>query len=174
VFRTAADGTRTPARDHPLYGAAARQPECRPDRVRLLGFRQFVDRARRQRLRGQGIGTLGRIRALTLLRPTAVTVRRDSSGALRYTWSEGSRRARSRRRMCCTSAGLAATPLGGVSTLSMCRGPFGAALSAERASAAILRNGVRPSGTLSTDVKFQTPEQRAEMESLLARSSSAR
>jgi phage portal protein BeeE len=83
VFRTAPDGTRTPARDHPLYGLLHDSPNADQTALRFLGFRQFVDRAqsgnafaaKEQSARSDGSARL------TLINPDAMTVRRASSGA---------------------------------------------------------------------------------------------
>jgi HK97 family phage portal protein len=168
VFRTAADGTREAARDHPLYGLLHDSPNA--DQT-AFDFWDFVNSA--IELAGNAFavkekGTLDRIRALTLIRPDTMTVRRAGNGSLIYAWSEGSQRREEPQENILHIRGPGGNALGGVSTLAMCRGVFGAALGAERASSAILRNGVRPSGTLSTDVKFQTAEQRQEAEQLIA------
>lgn len=167
VFRTAPDGTRTPARDHPLYGLLHDSPNA--DQT-AFDFWDYVNSA--LELRGNAFalkerGTLGVVRALTLVPPDAMSVRRTNSGALRYSWAEGSARREEPQENVLHIRGPGGNALGGVSPLSMCRGPFHAALSAERTAAALMRNGVRPSGTLSTDTKFGTPEQRAEVEELL-------
>jgi phage portal protein BeeE len=82
VFRTAADGTRAPARDHPLYSLLHDSPNA--DQT-AFDFWDFVNSA--IELRGNAyavkeIGTLGRIRALTLINPDADDGPQGFSGAL--------------------------------------------------------------------------------------------
>src|SRR3546814_7847814 len=62
--------------------------------------------------------------------------------------------------------GFGGSPLGGLSTLSFGRQAFGMAQAIDRAASATFRNGVRPSGILSTKDSL-TAEQRGVAENLL-------
>lgn len=168
VYRTV-DGVRRTARDHPLYYVLHDSPnvdQSAPDfwEYETTGIEfqgnAYADIDRR------GDGS---VLALNPVRPDAVTVQRDErSGLLRYEWRDNGRLVQREAADVLHLRGPMGNPLGGVSTLSMCRSAFASALAAEQAARSTFANGLRPSGTLSMKDKL-TPEQRAEVEDALDR-----
>jgi HK97 family phage portal protein len=105
----------------------------------------------------------GFIISLNAVPPQLMSVSRDTSGALQYRWRDDAGDHLVRQENMLHIRGFGGGPLGGVSPLAVCRRTFGVALAAERAAAAMFDNGVRPTGTLSTDAKL-TLEQRQDFE----------
>ncbi|HEV7416440.1 MAG TPA: phage portal protein, partial [Tianweitania sediminis] len=99
-----------------------------------------------------------------------VKARRLVDGSIEYEWTEDGRRTVKRGDDVLHIRGPFGDALSGTSTLSACRSVFDDALAAEEAAGSMFRNGVNPSGTLSTkpEVKL-TPEQRTELEEHLAK-----
>ena len=166
VFRTAADGIRTPAKDHPLYRILHDSPNA--DQT-ALDFWEFMFAA--VELRGNAYAEIvrsarGQIIALNPILCDPVTVRRLASGDLEYEWRDESVTHRSGQRDVFHIRGFGGGPLGGASTLSVCRAAFSSASVVENAAATTFANGVRPSGILSTDAQL-TKDQRDEAERLL-------
>lgn len=166
VYRTETDGSRTVAREHPLYRLIHDSPNYDQS---ALDFWEFMAAA--VELAGNAFAEIerlgGRIVALTPIRPDLVTVRRDEDGALRYRWTDEGQTIERGQQEVLHIRGFGGNPLGGMSTLSACRGVFGGALAVERTARSIFANGARPTGVLQTD-KILKPDQRAELEGLLA------
>lgn len=109
--------------------------------------------------------TGGALNALHPIRPDLVKVRRTASGDLEYSWTEDGRRVVKRGDDVLHIRGPLGDALSGASTLSICRGVFDDALSAESAAGSMFLNGVNPSGILSTPAETRlTKEQRQELE----------
>lgn len=166
VFRTSADGIRTPAKDHPLYRILHDSPNA--DQT-ALDFWEFMFAA--VELRGNAYAEVvrngqGQIIALTPIMCDTVQVRRLSTGDLEYSWTDAGMSRRVSQSSIYHVRGFGGGPLGGASTLSVCRAAFNSASVVERAASTTFSNGVRPSGILATD-KPLTPEQRKEAERLL-------
>lgn len=166
VFRTTADGIRTPAKDHNLYRILHDSPNA--DQT-SLDFWEFMFAA--VELRGNAYAEIvrngqGQIVALTPIMCDPVTVRRLESGALEYEWRDEGETRRARQDDVFHVRGFGGGPLGGASTLSVCRAAFSSATVVERAASTTFANGVRPSGVLSTDAQL-TKDQRDEAERLL-------
>ena len=166
VFRTSADGIRTPAKDHPLYRILHDSPNA--DQT-ALDFWEFIFAA--VELRGNAYAEIvrsarGQIIALTPILCDPVTVRRLETGELEYEWRDEGVTRRASQRDIFHVRGFGGGPLGGASTLSVCRAAFSSAAVVESAASTTFANGVRPSGILSTDAQL-TKEQRDEAERLL-------
>ncbi|RZJ01824.1 MAG: phage portal protein [Brevundimonas sp.] len=166
VYRTAADGTRTPAKDHPLYRVLHDSPNA--DQT-ALDFWEFMLAA--VELRGNAYaeiirGVNGAVIGLLPIMAEPMRVRRAQDGDLEYEWHDGGRRYRAEQQDIFHIRGFGGGPLGGASTLSVCRAAFTSAHVVERAASTTFANGVRPSGILSTDAQL-TKEQRDEAERLL-------
>lgn len=166
VFRTTPDGIRTPAKDHTLYRVLHDSPNA--DQT-ALDFWEFMFAA--VELRGNAFaekvrGVRGEIVGLVPIMADPVRVRRLNTGDLEYEWQDGGVRRRLSQEEVFHVRGFGGGPLGGASTLSVCRAAFASAAVVERAASTTFANGVRPSGILSTDAQL-TKDQRTEAEALL-------
>lgn len=169
VYRTDAQGIRRVAKDHPLYFVLHDSPNFDQTAV---DFWEFM--AASIDLNGNAFATIERrsggvINALVPIRPDLVKVRRTSTGDLEYSWTEDGQRIVKRGVDVLHIRGPFGDALSGASTLSICGSVFSDAMSAESAAGAMFRNGVNPSGILSTppEVKL-TKDQRKELEDHLA------
>lgn len=161
-------GNREVDKDHPLYRLLHDSPNFDQTAVDFWEFMQgslelhgnaYAEKAT--------TGNGGRILALTPVRPDLMQVRRLRDGSLEYTWTEnGVRSIVSQDRML-HIRGSGGGPMGGASTLAVCRQTFASAMSIERASTAMFRNGVRPSGVLTKEGTAFQGTQRKEAEALL-------
>lgn len=164
VYRTVGE-RRTVAKDHPLYRLLHDSPNADQTAV---DFWEFVQAA--VELAGNAYAekrtTGGRITSLVPIRPDKVTVRRLGDGDLEYRWSEDGKAFVRRSADMLHIRGFGGSPLGGASTLAICRSTFGGAMAVDDAAAKTFANGIRPSGVLSTD-KTLNSTQRPELERLL-------
>ena len=164
VFRRNADGYNEPNQRHPLYRVLHDSPNY--DQT-ALDFWDYVNLS--LELRGNAYADIkrnrdGQVIALRPVKPDLVSVRRTDTGPLRYTWTEGGRRYDRDERDVLHIRGPGGDPLTGMSTLTVGRQVFSAAMAAERAAAGMFRNGMRPSGVLKfTD--WLSPERRQVAES---------
>jgi HK97 family phage portal protein len=109
----------------------------------------------------------GRIIALSPpIIPDAMTVRRASNGDLEYRWRDGGREYVETQDRVLHIRGFGGSPLGGLSTLAFGRRTFGVAQAIERAAASTFRNGIRPSGTMETDLKLNAEQRRSAEDAL--------
>ena len=163
VYRTEA-GVRQVAKDHGLYRILHDSPNADQSAVDFWEFMQASIE-----LHGNAYAeksTTGeRVSSLRPVRPDIVSVSRGPRGLI-YRWSDEGRSIERRADQMLHIHGFGGSPLGGVSTLSGCRGTFDAAQSVNTAARAIFRNGVRASGVMSID-KPLTKEQRDLAEALL-------
>lgn len=170
VYRTDSKGVRTVAKDHPLYFVLHDSPNFDQTAV---DFWEFM--AAGIELQGNSYAlmerrTSGELNALHPLRSDLVKVRRNDGGDLEYAWTENGRRNLKLGKDILHIRGPFGDALSGASTLSMCGAVFDDALSAETAAGAMFRNGVNPSGILSTPAEVKlTKDQRNEMEDHLAK-----
>lgn len=159
VFRARPDGFKEFYPAHPLYRVIHDTPNY--DQT-ALDFWDYVNLS--IELRGNAYADIkrdrdGRVIALRPVKPEAVSVRRTEQGPLRYSWTEDGRRYDRDERDVLHIRGPGGDPLSGMSTLTVGRQVFSAAMAAERAAAGMFRNGMRPSGL----VKFKewlSPERR--------------
>jgi HK97 family phage portal protein len=167
VYRTAQDGSREVAYDHPLYRVLHDSPNA--DQT-AMDFWEFICAC--LELQGNAFsevvrGSDGRVIALSPpLVPEIVSVRRASNGDIEYQWTEGQRRRTETQATILHFRGFGGSPLGGLSTLSFGRQAFGLARSINAAAQSTFRNGVKPSGVMSLDKPLTKP-QRTEAEQLL-------
>ncbi len=166
VFRTTADGVRTPAKDHPLYRILHDSPNA--DQT-ALDFWEFMFAA--VELRGNAYAEIerngaGQVIALTPIMCEPVHVRRLDNGSLEYAWTDAGVARTAGQEDVFHVRGFGGGPLGGASTLSVCRAAFNSASVVEWAASTTFANGVRPSGILSTEAQL-TKDQRDEAERLL-------
>src|SRR3546814_845182 len=167
VYRTGRDGRRNVATDHPLYRVLHDSPNADQTAV---DFWEFICAC--LEMHGNAYCETeraidGRIIALSPpIIPELMSVRRLDNGELEYRWVEnGKQRVETQGRIV-HIRGFGGSPLGGLSTLSFGRQAFGMAQAIDRAASATFRNGVRPSGILSTKDSL-TAEQRGVAENLL-------
>jgi len=165
VYRTDAKGSRTIAKDHPLYRVLHDSPNADQTAVDFWEFATAsielwgnayarIERAQR------------RVVALAPVRPDIVTVRRLASGDLEYRWTEDGQAYAVTQADMFHIRGFGGDPLGGLSTLSYGRHAFGLATAIDRAAGSMFKNGMRPSVALTFE-KFLTNEQRDIVEAKL-------
>ena len=161
VYKEGSDGNRAVFKAHPLYGLLHDSPNAGQT---ALDFWQFMCVA--LELWGNAFarisrGTGGKIVALIPLRPDAVAVRKVADGSIRYRFVDNGRTFDVGQDDMFHVRGFGGSPLGGLSTLAFGRHSFGIAMAQEEATGQMSRNGLRPSGVLTTkDAKTLTKEQR--------------
>lgn len=158
-------GVKRPAGDHPLQ-ALLDNPNA--DQT-PLDFWEFMTLS--LELWGNAFARIdrrsdGSIIALTPIRPEVVGVEREKSGVIRYRWYENGEQFDKTERDVFHVRGFGGDPLGGLSPIAWHRSTFGNAQAIERSAGNTFRNGVRPSGVLSSEKPF-TGTQRADAEELL-------
>lgn len=167
IYRTDSNGVRTVAKDHPLYWVLHDSPNYDQTAV---DFWEFM--AACIELHGNAYAEIqkranGDVYSLTPIAPDAMTARRTDSGDIEYRWTDETGAANvAKQERILHIRGFGGGPLGGASTLSVCRNTFGAAQATDRAASTMFANGALPSGVLSTD-KTLTAAQRKEAEDLL-------
>lgn len=164
VYVDGPNDTRKVAKAHPLYSLLHNSPNADQS---ALDFWQFVcvslelwGDAFARIDRGRG----GKIIALSPIRPELVKARRANDGTIRYRYSDGGKSYDVGQDEMFHVRGFGGAALGGMSTLSFGRQSFGLALSTEEASAQVYKNGLRPSGVLTTkDNSTLKADQRADI-----------
>lgn len=147
VYRRNSEGIAVEARDSQLWKVLHDSPNA--DQT-ALDYMETVsvsllmrgDHFARKLLDGK------RLIGLEPVRPDIVTVRRDSSGQIRYRWSENGQSVDLGEDEMFHVRGFGGGPLGGLSVLALARESLGIAIAADRAAGAIFRNGVQPTGAL--------------------------
>lgn len=159
-------GARVIARDHPLYRVLHDSPNFDQSAVDFWEFTQAS-----LELQGNAYAEIkkvgDRITSLVPIRPDLVTVRRNGGGHLEYSWTADGVAYQRRDIDMLHIRGFGGSPLGGASTLAICRRTFALAQDIDTSSAGFFSNGVRPSGILSTKDSLNGV-QRAEAERVLA------
>lgn len=158
VYRTDAEGNRTAAKDHPLYRVLHDSPNADQTAMDFWeGGCAALELKGNLHARVERSG--GRVVALTPIYEPSV--RREASGALRYSWSEGSRRFDEPERNVFHVRGFGGSPLGGLSTLSYGRQVFGLAGAINIAAQSTFANGMRPTIALKTEKWLTEPQHEA-------------
>ncbi|WP_103728920.1 phage portal protein [Novosphingobium sp. HII-3] len=162
VYQDGPNGSRGIYKAHPLYGLLHDSPNA--DQT-ALDFWQFMCVS--LELWGNAFARITRrsrsgvITALTPLRPEAVQVRRAADGSIRYRYTDGGKVSDVGQDEMFHIRGFGGSPLGGLSTLAFGRHSFGLAMATDEAAAQIYKNGLRPSGVLTTkDDRTLNKEQR--------------
>ena len=109
-----------------------------------------------------------RITALYPMRPDHVTRRRELDGSLTYTFVWEGQTITLGEADVLHVKGFSLDGLVGISLVAIARNSMGAARAAERASSAIFRNGLRPSGVLTAPT-YLTEPQREDAKTILSR-----
>lgn len=166
VYREGQDGHGEIAKDHPLYRILHDRPNYEMTSVEfwesvvaavLLWGNAYI-----------AIRRVGpRIAALYPMRPDRVTRRREQNGTLTYTYVWDGQTETMGEADVLHIKGFSLDGYTGISTIAVARNNMGSARAAERASAAIFRNGMRPSGTL-TAPDYLTTDQRESAKAILA------
>lgn len=150
VYRDRGDSGRALAKDHPVYALLHDSPNA--DQT-ALDFWQFVNVS--LELWGNAFarierGTGGKIVALTPIRPEVVQARRMPDGSIRYRYPDAGQAVEVGQDEMFHVRGFGGAPLGGLSTLAFGRHSFGLAMATDEAAGQVYKNGLRPSGVLST------------------------
>lgn len=161
VYADAPDGSRERHKAHPLYQLLQHSPNA--DQT-ALDFWQFMcvslelwGNAFSRIERGAG----NKIIALTPVRPELVQVRRVADGSIRYRYPDAGKAVDIGQDEMFHVRGFGGSPLGGLSTLDFGRHSFGLSLATDEAAAHVYKNGLRPSGVLTTkDNSTLTEQQR--------------
>lgn len=163
VYRTDTAGNRVVAKDHPLYRVLHDSPNFDQTAMDFWeGGTIALELRGDMHARIERMG--GRVVALhPIYRPT---VRRLSSGALRYAWTEDGKAFDEPQENVFHVRGFGGSPLGGLSTLSFGRQVFGLSGAINTAASTTFANGIRPQGVLTSE-KFLTKEQRDPVERAL-------
>ena len=164
VYKDGSNETRSRFKAHPLYHLLQYSPNA--DQT-ALDFWQFMcvslelwGNAYARIERGAG----NRIVALTPVRPELVKVRRADDGSIRYRYIDVGKTIDIGQDEMFHIRGFGGSPMGGLSTLSFGRQSFGLALATDEAAAQIYKNGLRPSGVLTTkDQRTLSKEQREDV-----------
>ncbi len=164
VYKDGPNETRSRFKAHPLYQLLQYSPNA--DQT-ALDFWQFMcvslelwGNAYARIERGAG----NRIVALTPVRPELVKVRRAADGSIRYRYVDTGKAIDIGQDEMFHIRGFGGSPMGGLSTLSFGRQSFGLALATDEAAAQIYKNGLRPSGVLTTkDQRTLSKEQREDV-----------
>lgn len=165
VFRKV-DGVRVIEDQHPLHEVLHESPNFDLTTVDVWEFL-----AASVELRGDGFAELvkrgdGRLLSMEPLRPEIVEPYRDQMGAIRYSWFDGNEVRDVAADQMLHLRGPFATWRGGKTPLSVCRGVFRTATSADAAAGDTFDRGLRPGGIMSLDAALGR-EQRAELEERL-------
>lgn len=166
VYRTDDKGMRTLARDHRLWRVLHESPNADQTPVDFLEFISANIELQGNGIARKNLNSKRELVGLTPIRADIVSVRRESSGALRYSFSDNGRYFDLAQDEVLHIRGFGGGPEGGLSTLTYGRHSFGIAQALERAAGSTFKNGMRPSVVISYQ-NFLTPEQRTLVEGKL-------
>ncbi len=166
LYRRLPDGSREPAKDHPLFRLLCRTPnsEMTPQRFMLMVVASIC-------LRGNAfvekklVGS--RVVALVPLLPQCMRVKREDNGRLKYTYSENGVERVIPEKNLMHIRGFGLDGVCGMLPVTVGRDIFGSAMSAEEAAAKVFAQGMQASGILSSDTVLK-PEQREQLRTSLA------
>lgn len=160
------DGTTLPATSHPLYNLLRSSPNYDQTGV---DFWEYMSAS--LEIHGSAFAEIksretGAITSLIPLRPDLVNVTRRADGTIVYRWYENGVENVATDDKILHIRGPFGNPLGGASTLAICRNSIGNAIATDKAAGAVFQNGMRPSGAIKMEQAL-TKEQRKETEELL-------
>lgn len=161
------NGQREVAKDHPLYRLLHDSPNFDQTALDFWEFVQGSIELYGNAYAEKAMTGSGRITALTPIRADLVAVKRLRDGSLEYSWTENGIRSVASQDRILHIRGAGGGPLGGASTLSVCRSTFASAVSVDRASRGVFNNGARPSGVLTKEGQPFVGDQRKVAEQLL-------
>jgi HK97 family phage portal protein len=159
LYFKAKDGSRQTATDNPLYGLLHDSPNADQSAVEfwesvvacLTLWGNFY---------AEKMMMGGRIVALNLIRPDAVTVYRDAYGARRYRWSAVNASFDKGEDEVFHVRGFGVGLDAGLSPIGYARSTLGAAMAADHSAASAFQNGTRPSGFVRYTKGTLTADQR--------------
>lgn len=158
VYRRNASGDREVAKNHPLYRVLHDSPNYDQTAV---DFWEFISAS--VELNGNAYAKIersaGNVIGLLPIIPDIVSVRRLTSGAIEYRWSQDGKSFVETDQSVLHIRGFGGNPLGGLSTLHFGRNAFSLAKAIDRSAASTFKNGLRPSGVLTFE-KWLTGDQR--------------
>jgi len=166
VYRRNPDGSRSPARDHPLHRLLSQTPnsEMTPGRFMLFVVASLC-------LRGNAFiekkKIAGRVVALNPLLPQNMEVKRLDNGVLQYSYAERTGRRIIAAKDLMHIRGFGLDGVSGLHPVATGREVLGGAMAAEDASARVFAQGMQASGFLSSD-KDLKPDQRELLRTSLA------
>lgn len=173
VYRRLPDGSREPARQHPLYRLLSQSPnsEMTPGRFMLfivasicLRGNAFVEKKR----------VAGRLIALHPLLPQNMAVKRRESGQLQYTYTENGTKRELAADDVMHIRGFGLDGVCGLQPIAVGRDVIGASMSAEEAAAKVFAQGMQASGFLTHKNGALTQEQRERMRTAVDRFTGSR
>lgn len=162
LYQKGADGTRTLATQHQLFDVLHNQPNADNTAVEfwevIVASMLLWGNGFARKLRSGGV-----IIGLELLLPHRMTVKRLPTGELQYTYRDidGSELVLTEDDVL-HIRGFSLNGWLGVSVITYAREVFGNAIAANKTSSSVFKNGLRPSGVLSTDQILQK-EKRTEI-----------
>lgn len=158
VYKTDAEGKRTPQKSHPLYRVLHDSPNYDQTAVDFWEWMCAAIELRGNAYARISRGDNGRITALYPVAPDLVSVERLKNGSLQYEWMEDGTHYKLTDREMLHIRGFGGNPMGGLSTLQFGRQAFGIAQAQERFAAETFRNGLRPSGVLKFNEWLSTEQ----------------
>ena len=170
LFERKDDGSRVPARDHPLFDVLRDSPNADQTAMEfwegMVAWRLTWGNAYAEKtLRGDG-----QISSLLPMRSDRVSVRRNASGSREYRFVDRGRTEILPEDKVFHLKGFGFGGDLGLSVVQYGRQTFGSAAAAEEASASIFANGMKLSGWLKANLPnngMLTPEQRAQAKQVL-------
>lgn len=143
-YQTAADGSRSVAREHPLYRLLHDSPNSLQTSVDFWEFMcASIELWGNAYARAPRMS--GRVVSLVPVMPELPVVTDLGNGRLRYRWSENGRSYDETSDTMLHIRGFGGNPLGGMSTLTFGARAFGLAIATDKAAGATFKNGLRPS-----------------------------
>lgn len=167
VYRTAADGSRELAREHPLFRLLHESPNADQTSVDFLEFVSANIELQGNGIARKSLNSKRGLVALTPVRADIVLVRRGQNGSLRYSWSENGKAYDLGQDEILHVRGFGGGPEGGLSTLTYGRHTFGLAQALERSAGGLFKNGMTPSVLISFK-EWLEPQQREDVRQALA------
>jgi HK97 family phage portal protein len=161
VYRTASDGQRTVAADHPLFDILRDSPNA--DQTGM-DFFEFVCAS--LEMRGNAYSEIERRRDGTVVAldvpipPEAVTPRRLSNGAIEYRVARNGRNETIPQDRMLHIRGFGGSPLGGLSTLQFAARTLGFQRLVETQASNAIRKGVSPNVSISIDRELNADQVR--------------
>lgn len=147
LYQDDGKGARKQRRDLSLYGVLHDSPNLDQTALDFWDFMSMsIELWGNAYARIERLG--GKVVALVPVWPNRVSVKRETSGALRYRWTADSRRYDLPESGVLHVRGPGGDPLGGMSTLSFARKSFSLAMAADDSASSFFRNGMMPSGAL--------------------------
>ncbi|SEJ49721.1 phage portal protein [Pseudomonas sp. NFR16] len=179
LYRRLPDGSRESAKDHPLFRVLCRSPnaEMTPQRFMLMVVASICMRGNAF-VEKKFVGS--RIVALDPLLPQCMTVKRQTNGRLKYTYTENGVERDIPEKNLMHIRGFGLDGVCGMLPVTTGRDVIGAALSAEEAAAKVFANGLQASGFLTVEggaaqgAGTLTPKQREQLKKALAAFSSSK